>query len=360
MRLLISFKVFKSHHGLDATETPREVAFCAHAIHQETVFEIKDSRTDERFHDNPLVTSAPNVIFYAGAPLITPEGYKIGTICVIDNKPSSLNETQKEQLRIIAQQIVAQLELRKSTRVKEELFAKLMSLTKKISQRNVELNSFTMRAAHDLDAPIRQIRELAQYCLQDIDEGEVDDVSGHLNQIVVRSEKLRGLIQDVFALTRAEELHHQSESINFETLIVEALESVADLALSKRVEITHQIKIERPFISERIRLQQILYNLISNAVKYSDPDKAIRYVKVAITDNPKGVEIVVTDNGLGITDAMKEKVFKVFERFHPDVAEGSGLGLNIVQKHVEALSGEINFSGSNEGTEFRLVIPSSS
>ena len=71
---------FKAKVGLDAPETPRDVAFCAHAIHGDDVFEIGDARQDDRFHDNPLVTDEPRVIFYAGAPIVTPEGHKVGTM----------------------------------------------------------------------------------------------------------------------------------------------------------------------------------------------------------------------------------------------------------------------------------------
>ncbi|MDH5735411.1 MAG: GAF domain-containing protein, partial [Gammaproteobacteria bacterium] len=76
---------FKSHHGIDATETPRNVAFCAHAINSNDLFIIEDADHDERFHDNPLVTSEPFVKFYAGAPLILDKNIRIGTLCVIDN-----------------------------------------------------------------------------------------------------------------------------------------------------------------------------------------------------------------------------------------------------------------------------------
>lgn len=96
---------FKSHHGLDATETPKEVAFCAHAILKpEELFIIPDATKDERFHDNPLVTGNPNVVFYAGTSLISSDGYPLGTFCIIDNNPRNLNENQKEILRLLGRQ----------------------------------------------------------------------------------------------------------------------------------------------------------------------------------------------------------------------------------------------------------------
>ena len=104
---------FKSHYGIDATETPREMAFCAYAILDEEVFVVEDATKDPRFRDNPLVTADPNIRFYAGAPLIAPSGHKLGTLCAIDDKPRQIEGDKKLFLEILAQHVVDVLKTRK-------------------------------------------------------------------------------------------------------------------------------------------------------------------------------------------------------------------------------------------------------
>jgi len=104
---------FKAKVGVTVKETSRDISFCAHAIKQQGLFIIPDATQDLRFANNPLVTSDPKIRFYAGAPLITPDGYALGTLCVIDKVPRELRSEQQQALRVLARHVMMQLELRR-------------------------------------------------------------------------------------------------------------------------------------------------------------------------------------------------------------------------------------------------------
>ncbi|MET0391151.1 MAG: diguanylate cyclase [Polyangiales bacterium] len=119
---------FKSVRGLDVTETPRNISFCGHAILQPSPFEVTNALEDPRFFDNPLVTGTPHIRFYAGAPLTTPRGHRVGTLCLLDRRPRNLTHLQKQVLEDLAGMVVSELELRATRRDKIREAAELQAL----------------------------------------------------------------------------------------------------------------------------------------------------------------------------------------------------------------------------------------
>jgi PAS domain S-box-containing protein len=153
---------FKSQVGLEARETPREMAFCGYTILQESVFEVPDTLDDPRFADNPLVSGAPGIRFYAGAPLTTSNGYRLGSLCVIDHTARHLSVEQHEALLRLGRQVVLQLELRLA---RQQLQAQAAIHEKSLS----ELNA-AKREAEEANRGLGPFFQVAldQLCVVDI------------------------------------------------------------------------------------------------------------------------------------------------------------------------------------------------
>ena len=136
---------FKSKVGTTDSETPRDISFCGHGILETDLMVVADAHYDERFFDSPLVTGPPHVRFYAGAPLITLDGLALGMLCVIDHEPRNLEPWQVESLRVLARQVMAQIELRQQNRGLGEAIIQLettQAALKKANARLEELATF--------------------------------------------------------------------------------------------------------------------------------------------------------------------------------------------------------------------------
>jgi anti-sigma regulatory factor (Ser/Thr protein kinase) len=147
---------FKSRIGIPFSETARAVSFCAHAINHRDLFIVPDARHDERFRDNPFVTGETQIRFYAGAPLVTPDGHALGTLCVLDRVARTLSREQLEALTALCRQAEAQLELRRHL---VELRQALEERDRAQSEQAKLIDE--LRAAH---ADVRRLSALMPYC----------------------------------------------------------------------------------------------------------------------------------------------------------------------------------------------------
>ena len=146
---------FKSRYGLETEETPRDFSFCTHAIEQEDIFIVEDSHADARFAQSPLVAGVPHVRFYAGVPLITPDGHALGALCVNDSVPRRLSEEQQAALSALGRQVMTQLELRRHAR--------------QLRDANVEMNALLLEQRSNVRA-LRESEELYRSVIENVRE----------------------------------------------------------------------------------------------------------------------------------------------------------------------------------------------
>lgn len=350
---------FKAKVGLEATETPRDLAFCAHVILQHEVMVVPDSSLDQRFHDNPLVTGAPFVRFYAGAPLETPSGQRIGTLCVIDHQPRQLTSEQIAALQALARQIINLLELRLRTTALAAATGELQrSRDEAVSQAEKSLSatnaksSFLANMSHEIRTPLNGILGSASL-LQDTPLNAEQTVL--VRTINNSGSILLALVNDILDLSKIEagKLDIEQQPFSIREAVADGLKMIGLHASEKGLALRSQFTERVPAIIETdpVRFRQILLNLLSNAVKFT----AAGAVSVSVDYKPaatpaQGILLVaVEDSGIGIELKDIEKLFRNFSQADASTTRrfgGTGLGLAICKELCHLLGGSISVTST--------------
>jgi hypothetical protein len=340
---------FKAKKGLEDDEASRDVAFCAHAIlHPDELMEIENSHADIRFLDNPMVTGAPYVGFYAGVPLLSDKGSAIGTLCVLDTKPNRLTDAQSSSLKALARQIMVLLDIRKKNKELDEQKAELMAL-------NAELSQFAQVVAHDIKSPCGNLA-MASNLLYEMYKDKLDREGLSIIALMEQSslsitKMIDGILQHTHIINKAA---IKKEDFTFTHFITE-LKNV--ISLPPDFEFICSCDQEEIHTS-RYMLLQILLNLCNNALKYNDKPQG--KIDVTMKTEPDKYIFSVTDNGIGIREEDHKRVFGLFTTLGvPDRYNnfGHGIGLNTVKKLVEKLDGTIAVQSTpGNGSTFSVTI----
>jgi signal transduction histidine kinase len=356
---------FKARLGLDAAETPRTASFCAYAIRETGIFVVPDATKDPRFAQNPLVVGEPRIRFYAGAPLTTPDGYNLGTLCVIDSRPRVLDDDQRMALTAIARQVIVQLELRRQIAermaTEEKLRESEARLLLDVSERE-EVDrlkkDFVSTVSHELRTPLTSIRG----SLGLLASGVMGDLSAEARQLVTVAERNSvRLITLINAILDFEKLESGNAEMDFQPVSLQrifdrSIESVGAFAAQEGV----RIGVERTgsvVVGDETRLIQLLVHLLSNAVKYSPRGGVVMLCAQPLDGQ---VEVRVIDRGRGIAADKQEKIFDRFHQVDSSDARtqsGTGLGLAICKAIVEQHGGTIGVeSVEGEGSTFSFRV----
>jgi diguanylate cyclase (GGDEF)-like protein len=199
---------FKSAQGLDATETPREISFCGHAILGEDTFVVENAMDDPRFSDNPLVTSDPNIRFYAGHPLKTEDGSRVGTLCVIDRTPRKFTSEQLEVLRDLAALVETELQRGQLSQTQRDLIRERDELERKSSIDGLTRMWNRSTIMKLLGAELARARRGTPVCVAMIDADHfknVNDTHGHQagdTVLVALATRIRGALREYDAVGR--------------------------------------------------------------------------------------------------------------------------------------------------------------
>lgn len=339
-------------YGFDAAVCAREDSMCAAVLGDDTPVVVPDARVDPRFADNPFVTGViGRVRFYASHQLTTLDGVVIGTLCVFDEEPRTLDPSQVEALGTLAERVVDVLEL--SLRSRE------------LAASNERLSSFAGRVSHDLKTPLTSmsmslelLRERIAGADDDAADGavapdDVDEAVWLLERALEGSRRMAALIDEVLAYASL------GGAMTFEPV---DLDAVVDDVLTDLAGPLAGVPVTRgdlPTVrGDVVQLRSVVQNVVDNATKYRDPSRPLTIAVTAVDRGPRW-RIEIADNGLGIPPADRDRVFQPRVRLSDD-ARGSGIGLDTVRRVVQAHGGSVGIDGNDQGgTTVWLELPAS-
>lgn len=365
---------FKARSGTGLTQTPRVIALCGHVIAQREVFVVEDAAADPRFAGNPLVTGAPHIRFYAGAPLVTPEGHAIGALCVADAVPRALTAAQRSGLAALARHVVSQLELRRATlrqdrtlhalaqserqlrEANEHLEERVAARTLELRMLNEDLAAFGYSCAHDLRQPLRAIDGFSRILQEDAVDTLNDEQQLCLDRIVANTRRMGELIDAILDFSRTGSKSPDVERVNPASLIRDVLATHTGYREDRCVRVdvgplpdTH---------ADPILFRQVWQNLIDNALKFSR-QRPCSEVKIEGWTEHDQACYAISDNGPGFDPAQAHRLFRVFERLHPaNEHPGVGAGLAIVSRIVSRHGGRVRAETQPDGgARFVIEMP---
>lgn len=337
---------FKSKQGLAACETHRDFAFCAHAIHENTPFIVEDTLEDDRFADNPLVTGSPDIRFYAGIPLVTNDGYALGTLCVIDTRPKSISENQTSMLAALARQVVAQLELRKQS--------KQLALANNIRERLITILTHDLKNSFQIVAGYaRRLRKKKDV----LDTLQIDELASVIeNSAMQANELLLGMV--AWSKDQLTSETAIAAPVDMQDACQKAISLCEPLAKAKEISLSLKGTADAPVLSNQFLLVSTIQNLLSNSIKFSH----IGYkVEVEIGCAADMITCSVTDYGEGMEQADAEKLFDgtITKSMNGTLNEdGFGVGSLLISDFVKNYRGQISVEAApQKGMKVSISMP---
>ncbi|GAB7049942.1 GAF domain-containing sensor histidine kinase [Catenuloplanes indicus] len=339
---------FKAKVGLEADQTSREVSFCAHAILGKDLMVVPDVHQDRRFADNPMVVGDPGVRFYAGAPLVTSDGFALGTLCVVDSEPRRLTLDQLQALRALSRQVTAQLELRRYAKALNRTVARLQDIERR-------RDDFANLLAGDLRAPLH---EFGAYLETVSTDREPDPV---LAEALVRTTRqhldpMRQLVAHLLAMADPENEGYEAlhlREVDLTRITERAVQAVRPIAATKEIWILHGQGPPLPIYADPVRLEQVVMHLLFATVKYTSPGGRVR-----VTTEAEGGPAVRLDD-LDQPDTERPSLFThLYYSAVAQLDDGPDRGLAVAKRILDVHHATLALSDRpGQGTSLRVVFP---